>query len=128
LFRDLTGPQGLVVVEEAGLAAVACEAGPDGQDPIDKACGTRIWVVEWESGGAAPIHFRFPMGVRRLLKLPNGVDVLALGGDGTVAWLDLAARELRAVTQIPSIALSATFLPRGEIVLLDTAGRHYRFE
>jgi hypothetical protein len=92
------------------------------------ACGTQVRVVEWESGKTFLIDFRFPMGVQRLLRLPNRTEAIALGGDGVVAWLDLGTRELRSVTQLPSTPLTAAFSPPGGIVLLDTAGREYRFE
>ena len=128
LFEGLVRAQGLVVLEEAGLAATACESGLDSLNPFATACGTQIHVIEWHLGSVAPIDFRFPMGVQRLLRLQDSTQAIALGGDGVVAWLDLAARELRAVTQLPSTPLAATFLPSGGIVLLDTAGRDYRFE
>jgi hypothetical protein len=128
LFQGLGRAQGLIVAEEAGLAATACDTRPSSRNPLASACGTQVRVVEWGAGSAVPIDFRFPIGVRRFVKLPGRPEAIALGGDGTVAWLDLAARELRAVTQLPSTPLAAMFSPPGGIVLLDSAGRHYRFE
>ena len=85
----------------------------------------QVWAVEWQKGRASPLPFRFPLGVERLAR-GRGDDVLALGRDGTVAWLDVGRRRLVGATQVPGLPLAAVLCAAG-LAVVDGAGHRYLF-